>query len=70
MIRNKGAFCDHDRTIMPVSMKIFSLPKFATQSPRAAWLTASCDSRAYRSRASCIDRESTKHLQYKRFLQS
>jgi predicted nicotinamide N-methyase len=53
---------------MPVSMKIFSLPKFATQSPRAAPLTTLFASMACSSRADRVEIELKKVLQHRCFL--
>jgi len=70
MIRNKRDVCARDRAIMPVSMKIFLLPKFATQSLRTPLLTTLRDSRGHCARKKCIVQESRKQLYSRHFLQS
>jgi hypothetical protein len=53
-----------------LSMKIFSLPKWATQSPRNSVFRARCHKRRSRDDFAHIERQSKKVLQHSDFLHS
>jgi hypothetical protein len=54
----------------PLSMKIFSLPKLATQSPRERVFALLSDSRSPSNEIARIERELKKQLRHKAFLLS
>jgi hypothetical protein len=69
-IRKNAVFGEAPRVRCPLTMKIFSLPKFATQSPRHALLEPARDLLALAERLITIIFESQKHLKHRLFLQT